>query len=171
MKRRPLGALALVFLFVSVHGAFAYTFFYLEATGHFETITPYVQWYRWEDGAHFYTSIEFNVSMIPDEWTLVENHTYGIANFKDDIQQCGFFVESISILIGRPDNLTVIIYNATDIKATWTTTTWTNLGEADAVPFTMYANEKATLKIMVLAPSDPVDCDVVFKLRVPSEGT
>jgi len=109
--------------------------------------------------------------MVASQWTTIDNATYGILNDGGIPQACTFYVESISIETNQPQNLTVQIYNGTAIKNTWTTTTWTNLGLVNGVPFTMSPNEKATIRILVLANASPVDCVVGFNLQVPKEGT
>lgn len=171
MRRPSLIVCVLIAIMVVVHVAFAVTYFYLEGTAHLDEVTPYVQWYRWSDCTPITTKIGLTINLVKDQWTIIDNATHGIANYKNGPQECAFFIEAISIPDHRPTNFTVEIYNATKVKARWTTSTWTNLGEAYAVPFTMYALEKATMRIIVKASSDAVDCDVAFKLRVPPEGT
>lgn len=170
MQRRSIVICASLCALIVTNIAFAIAYFHLQGTFDFNVVTPYVQFYRWTDGAKLKT-VTLDVSMMPDDWTLVENATYGIINEKSGPQQCAFYVQSISIETCQPENLTVQIVNATHIKATWTTTDWTNLGIAFAETFTMCADEKATIKLWVLAPEDAVNCDVVFKIQVPSEGT
>lgn len=168
--RRPLVICGLLAVCLVTNIAFGVGYLTLKGVFHFQAVSPNVQFYRWSDGTRT-NEIELDMSMTPDEWTIIDNATYGLINKKSGPQDCAFYVDSISITENRPANLTVQIINATDLKATWTTTTWDNLGVLHAVPFTMSGNEKATIKLMVLACEEPVDCDVTFKLEVPSEGT
>jgi len=156
--------------FVVTNIAFAIGYFYLTGTAHLKSVTPYVMFYQWSDGAKTKT-MELNMSITSDDWTIVDNATQGIINTKNGLQICAFYVESISIGTNRPANLTIQIVNATKTKAKWTTTDWTNLGTDFAVPFNMYANEKATLKLWILGSHNATDCDIVFKIRTPNEGT
>jgi len=145
---------------------------YVTLTGriNMNAITPYVQFYKWSDQTK-HDDVDLDLSMVASQWTTIDNATYGIINDGGLSQPCTFYVESISIQSNQPQNMTVQIYNGTMVKCTWTTTTWSNLGLGNGVAFTMSPNEKASMRIQVLANASPIACQVVFKLEVPQQGT
>lgn len=170
ITRKTLVLLILVSIVLTTTVVFALAYVTLKGNMNMNAITPYVGFYKWSDQTK-HTEIDIDIDMVASQWTLIDNATYGIINDGGIGQACTFYVESISIETNRPQNLTVQLYNATAIKCTWTTTTWTNLGLGNGVAFTMTPNEKATIRILVLANASPVDCIVGFNLQVPQQGT
>lgn len=170
MQRKTLNLLIFASLVIIVNAVFAISYVTLTGNLNMDVITPYVRFYKWSDQSK-HTEIDLDIDMVASQWTIIENASYGIINDGGIDQACTFYVESISIQSNRPQNLTVQIKNGTAVKCTWTTTSWTNLGVAYAVGFTMEPLEKATIKIMLLANASPVACQVTFCMNVPKEGT
>lgn len=169
LERKTAILLILTCIVLTTSVALAISYVTLTGRMRMDVITPYVRFYQWSDQSN-HTQIDIDIDMVASQWTTIDNATYGILNDGDINQDCTFYVESISIETNRPQNLTVQIYNGTAVKCTWTTTTWANLGLGDGVTFTMNPNEKATIRILVLANASPVACEVGFNLRVPKEG-
>lgn len=169
IKRKTAILLLLTGIVLTTTVAFAVSYVTLTGQMNMDVITPYVRFYKWTDQTN-HTKIDLDIDMVASQWTTIDNATYGILNAGGINQDCTFYVESISIQANQPQNLTVQIYNGTAIKCTWTTTSWTNLGLGNGVAFTMNPNEKATIRILVLAHASPVQCVVGFNLQVPKQG-
>lgn len=129
---------------------------------------PKVRFYNWDDETQINT-INLPYNIYPNSWFIDENATYGIKNNDaSNDYNVYLWIETISDA-SKLANLTIIILHSDGTQAAkWTSTTFTNLGEAYAVNWLANRNTIYTIQVLItgsntIVEGDMVACDLRLK--------
>ena len=129
---------------------------------------PNVRFYKWADATQANTvNLPYNIYL--DAWLIDDNATYGIkSNDPTNDYTVYLWVQAISDT-SKLANLTIVILHPDGTQAAkWTSTTFTNLGEAYAVNWLAKKNTIYTVQLFIKGSStilvgDTVTCDLKLK--------
>ncbi len=164
LKALGFGGTAWVVLraFSLVGMVFAAAFLYYDWSVTMTGATPQVRFIDWDTGT-LYNTIDLTYNIYADLWLVDDNATYGIKNTGTTAKTVYLWVDSCNAT-NWFSNFTIQILNETGtVLATWTTTDFSNIGEANAISWTADANgiKTDTIKVMFKGSSDVVVGNVV----------
>lgn len=166
LKRRVLGPLTLLHLIVlsTASIVFATAILYYDWTMNLTASTPDVRFYKWSDGTQ-YNTLTQSYNFYADIWMIDDNATHGIKNNAASTKTVYLWVESCSDPT-KIANYTVQILDETGTpQCTWTTTDFSNTGEANAVSWTIGADEVDTIKVMIKGASTIANVTIELRLK------
>lgn len=114
-----------------------------------EASTNDIKFYDWNDDKQE-NDISLIYSVYKQTWTLSLNASYGIQNNDSAHSKMVMIWVSNCNNSGKIANLTIVIKDpANNIRCIWSTTTWDNLGETNAVSWIAIANVIYTIEIWI----------------------
>jgi len=144
------------------------TLLYYDWTTNLTAANPKVRFRKWTDATQANTvNLPYNIYL--DSWLIDDNATYGIKNNDPTNDYTVYlWVQAISDT-SKLSNYTIVILHPDGAQAAkWTSTTFTNLGEAYAVSWLAKKNTVYTIQVFIkgsntILVGDTVTCDLKLK--------
>jgi len=166
-KRKILGPITLLHLiaFTAVVSVVsAAVILYYDWTMTLTGSVPDVRFYKWSDSTQVNT-LDLPYNIYADVWTVDDNATYGIKNNAGSVKNVSLWVESCSDPSKIANYTVQILEDTGSVLCTWTTTDFSNTGEANNVGWTAGANGIDTIKVMIKGASTVAGVSIELRLK------